>query len=125
MPALPSPARCVEAPANPAAAGPLAACFRVTVAPHGWVFDAAPSLSLLAAARAAGVVLPSSCRNGTCRACMCRLAHGRARYLIEWPGLSADEHAAGYLLPCVATPLSDLTLDAPKALALRAGAAGG
>jgi len=29
---------------------------------------------------------------------------------IDWPGLSADEKADGYVLPCVAHPCSDVTL---------------
>jgi hypothetical protein len=32
------------------------------------------------------------------------------RYEIEWPGLSAEEKAEGYALPCVAFPCSDLTI---------------
>jgi len=32
------------------------------------------------------------------------------RYTIEWPGLSAEEKAEGYVLPCVAYPGSDVTL---------------
>jgi hypothetical protein len=35
---------------------------------------------------------------------------GQVRYEIEWPGLSAEEKSAGYALPCVAYPCSDLTL---------------
>ena len=54
--------------------------------------------------------LQSSCRNGTCRTCICRLVSGEVAYRIEWPGLSADEKAQGYILPCVAYPLSDVRL---------------
>jgi len=66
--------------------------------------------SLLHAALQAGVQLPSSCRNGTCRACMCRLVAGRIRYRIEWPGLLAEEKAEGWILPCVAEPESPLVV---------------
>jgi hypothetical protein len=31
-------------------------------------------------------------------------------YLIEWPGLSAQEKTDGYVLACVAAPRSDLVL---------------
>ena len=71
---------------------------------------------LMASARDAGVELPSSCRNGTCRSCICRLVSGEIAYRIEWPGLSADEKREGWILPCVAHPLSDVVIDAPKAL---------
>ena len=69
----------------------------------------------MASARAAGIELPSSCRNGTCRTCICRLTSGAVTYRIEWPGLSADEKREGWILPCVAHALSDVVIDAPKA----------
>ncbi|MGZ5819510.1 MAG: 2Fe-2S iron-sulfur cluster-binding protein, partial [Burkholderiaceae bacterium] len=58
----------------------------------------------------------SSCRNGTCRTCMCRLIDGQVSYRIEWPGLSADEKRDGYILPCVAYPESDLVIENPYAV---------
>jgi ferredoxin len=70
---------------------------------------------VLRAAEAAGIDLPSSCRNGTCRTCLCRLQSGSVRYLVEWPGLSPDEKRDGYILPCVAVALTDLVLEAPLA----------
>lgn len=88
---------------------------RVRIAPSGLEFTTEPTQSILEAALRAGIRLPSSCRNGTCRACLCRLASGTVRYRIEWPGLSADEKEDGYLLPCVACPQSDLEIVAPGA----------
>ena len=73
----------------------------------------------MAGARAAGIELPSSCRNGTCRTCICRLVSGEVAYRIEWPGLSADEKREGWILPCVAHAVSDVTVRAPKAASLR------
>ena len=64
----------------------------------------APGQSLLEAAQAAGIRLPRSCRNGSCRACRCKLLAGGVRYRIEWPGLLAEEKAEGWILPCVALP---------------------
>ena len=84
--------------------------FPVLIEPQGWRFDAPGSATLLAAAQLAGVRLPSSCRNGTCR-----LRSGRISYRIEWPGLSADEKKDGFILPCVAHPESDLVVEAPAA----------
>jgi ferredoxin len=89
----------------------------VRVEPHGYTFDAPASLSLLEAAAAAGIDLPRSCRNGTCRTCMCRLVSGSVSYRIEWPGLSREEKAEGWILPCVAVAGSDLVLLAPEARA--------
>ena len=59
-----------------------------------------------------GLDWPSSCRNGTCRTCIAQLTSGQVRYDIEWPGLSAEEKAEGFVLPCVAFPCSDVTLRA-------------
>jgi ferredoxin len=73
--------------------------------------------SVLASAEAAGIDLPSACRNGTCRTCLCRLRSGSVRYLVQWPGLSQDEKKDGDILACVAVPLSDLLIDAPHARA--------
>ena len=93
----------------------IRAVWRVTVLPQGWQFDAPPDATLLAAAETAGVVLPSSCRNGTCRTCLCRMPQGQVAYTVEWPGLSLEEKREGYTLPCVALARSDVVLDAPAA----------
>ena len=71
--------------------------------------------TILQAAEAAGIELPSSCRNGTCRTCLCRLKSGAVRYLVDWPGLSIEEKREDYLLPCVAVPLGDVVVSAPLA----------
>ena len=71
--------------------------------------------TILEAAEAAGVDLPNSCRNGTCRTCICRLGSGTAVHLIEWPGLSFDEKREGWILPCVAVARGDLEIEAPLA----------
>jgi len=88
----------------------------VTVQPAGLCFNADERQTLLQAALAAGVRLPSSCRNGTCRECRCLVVSGTASHTIPWPGLSAEEKAEGWILPCVAQAGSDLVLDAPRAL---------
>ncbi len=61
--------------------------------------------------------MPSSCRSGTCRTCVCRLVSGEVSYTIEWPGLSAEEKAEGYVLPCVARPTSNVVLEQTQARA--------
>jgi ferredoxin len=92
--------------------------FQLVIAPGGWQVDASGAQTLLDSATLAGVRLPSSCRNGTCRTCMCRLVSGQIHYKIEWPGLSPDEKKEGYLLPCVAYPESDLVIEATGAAPL-------
>ncbi|MET0540351.1 MAG: 2Fe-2S iron-sulfur cluster-binding protein [Variovorax sp.] len=95
-----------------------AATWSVRVEPGGHVFEAAPDQTLVQAGLAAGVELPTSCRNGTCRTCLCRLSSGSIRYRIDWPGVSLDEKEDGWILPCVAVPTSDVTLDVPFAYSL-------
>lgn len=86
------------------------------IEPAGWPLPADSAQTLLHSAEKAGVTLPSSCRNGTCRTCLCRLTQGQIHYRIDWPGLSAEEKAEGWVLPCVAYPLSDVTLQQSQAV---------
>jgi ferredoxin len=102
-------------PASPGQPPQGAAATTLTVQPGGWQVDVRSGQSLLEAALRAGVRLPSSCRNGTCRTCMCRLVQGSIEYRVEWPGLLAEEKQEGWVLPCVALPLGAVTIDAPLA----------
>ncbi|CAN5761594.1 2Fe-2S iron-sulfur cluster-binding protein [soil metagenome] len=88
---------------------------QVVIEPQRWSFEADDDRPVLDSARSARIAMPKSCRNGTCRTCMCRLQAGSVHYRIEWPGLSAEEKASGYILPCVAYPDSDLLIDVPEA----------
>lgn len=85
--------------------------FQARLEPGGWTFPAPADVPLLLAAEAAGLAIPSSCRNGTCRTCLCRLRAGEVRFRVEWPGLSAEEKAQGYILACVACAASDVVLE--------------
>ena len=87
----------------------------VTLLPLDANFAAAEDLTLLAALEAAGLDMPSSCRNGTCRTCICRVREGSAVHAIAWPGLSFEEKRDGYILACVAHARSDLVLEVPLA----------
>jgi ferredoxin len=89
--------------------------FTVKVEPAGLQYDVEGDLSLLEAAEMSRVQLPSSCRNGTCRTCMCRMLSGEVTYTIEWPGLTSEEKAEGYVLPCVARPVSNVVLEQTEA----------
>jgi ferredoxin len=84
--------------------------FIASLASDGQQVDAWTNQPLLTSLEQGGIDWPSSCRNGTCRTCMCQVASGTVRYEIEWPGLSAEEKAEGYALPCVAFPCSDVVL---------------
>ncbi|MEI8170736.1 MAG: 2Fe-2S iron-sulfur cluster binding domain-containing protein [Rhodoferax sp.] len=84
--------------------------FIASLATDGQQADAWTNQPLLTSLEQGGLDWPSSCRNGTCRTCIGQLVSGSVRYEIEWPGLSAEEKAEGYALPCVAYPCSDLVL---------------
>jgi ferredoxin len=89
--------------------------YTVTVMPLGASVVVGAATTVLHALEAAGIELPSSCRNGTCRTCLCRLRAGKVAYTVEWPGLSVDERRDGDILPCVALAREDLVLDVPLA----------
>lgn len=84
--------------------------YEVWWSPGDLRFSAPSDRTLLRSAEEAGVPLPSSCRNGTCRTCLQPLAAGEVRYRIPWPGLLPEERAGGWVLPCVAYPASDLAI---------------
>jgi ferredoxin len=91
-----------------------AARFRVQFEGGGGGFTVPEGQPVLAAASQSGIEMPSSCRNGSCRTCMCQLVSGQVRYRIQWPGLLPEELAAGWILPCIAYPQSDLVLRRPS-----------
>jgi ferredoxin len=84
--------------------------FQVQLDSQAPPFTASADQTVLLSALAAGHELLSSCRNGVCRTCICRLHSGSVTYRMEWPGLSAEEKADGFFLPCVAYPASDLVM---------------
>ena len=84
--------------------------YRVMLLPHRLQFDARGDESLLKAGLRAMAPVRSSCRNGTCRTCICHLDAGTIAYQIEWPGLTREEKAEGLVLPCVARATSDVVL---------------
>ena len=84
--------------------------FTAIVQPDGTTVDAWPAQPLLISLEQGGVDWPSSCRSGNCRTCIGQLLAGEVRYEMEWPGLTTEEMDAGCVLPCVAYPVSDVSL---------------
>lgn len=84
--------------------------FTGKIEPEDTPFDVQTDTPVLLSAELGGIHLPSSCRVGNCRTCISLLTQGQVRYQMEWPGLSAEEKAEGYILPCVAYPLSDIQI---------------
>lgn len=97
-------------PGQPDAAAKGAATHAVSFDDGTPGFRASDAEPLLYAGLRAGLELPSSCRNGTCRTCMCQLLSGDVAYRIRWPGLLPEEKEQGWILPCIAYARSDLVL---------------
>lgn len=88
--------------------------FTAVLTPSGQQCDAWADQTLLDAMEQGGLRWPSSCRNGTCRTCLGQLHSGSVHYRIEWPGLTAEEKTQGCVLPCVAYPDSNVSLQDPE-----------
>jgi len=72
-------------------------------------FSCRSDQTVLNAAEAAGVPLPSSCCSGVCTTCAALLRSGTV-HQPDAMGVKAELQAKGYALLCVSYPLSDLDL---------------
>lgn len=76
-------------------------------------FSARPGETVLNASLRHGVVLPYSCKNGTCASCKCRLLAGRLDYPHKPPSaLSLDDLHGGWALTCQAVAQGDVLIEA-------------
>ena len=87
--------------------------FKVKVLPSEHEFTVAPGQSVLDAAMESGIVLPYSCRTGSCSTCKGKVVSGSfdAGSSPEQI-LSPEELSEGYTLFCQAKPTSDLVVEA-------------
>lgn len=69
--------------------------------------------TVLVAAQAAGLNLPSSCNAGVCTTCAALITEGSVNQE-DGMGVSPELQADGYALLCVAFPTSDLKLVTEK-----------
>lgn len=84
--------------------------FKVTLANRdGVTLHVRSDESIIDAAEAAGHVLPIACRYGGCITCAARLVEGRV-VQPNATALNRRQHKDGYILLCVARPLTDLLL---------------
>lgn len=67
--------------------------------------------TVLAAARSAGVAIPSGCTFGVCGTCKVKKTSGTV-HMVHNGGITEDEIADGYILACCSKPMDDVTLDA-------------
>jgi CDP-4-dehydro-6-deoxyglucose reductase len=87
----------------------------VHIHPSDRKFEARSGENVLTAALRQGIVLPYSCRNGTCASCKCRMTDGEVSYPDNPPSaLSLDDIASGYILACQAVPEQDLSIEATE-----------
>jgi ferredoxin len=75
------------------------------------IFPCRSDQTVLAAAEAAGVVLPSSCCSGVCTTCAALISEGSV-HQPDAMGVKADLQQQGYALLCVSFPQADLRLKA-------------
>jgi ferredoxin-NADP reductase len=86
------------------------ATFSVTFAKSGKTVACPPGITVLAAAKAAGLRLPSSCTRGVCGTCKSRMLSGRVD-MRHGGGIRPREVDQGMVLICCSRPLEDLVID--------------
>ncbi|MER9344924.1 iron-sulfur cluster-binding domain-containing protein [Mesorhizobium sp. M0601] len=76
---------------------------------RGKNFPAKPGESIVAAAAASGLRIPTGCGEGSCGTCRVRLMSGQVD-MRDQGGISRRDKAVGYILACCSYPLSDLEI---------------
>ena len=83
----------------------------MTFAKSGKTVIARRGEGVIRVAEANGIAMDYSCRNGECGSCRCKLLAGEVD-MPDKTALTAKERKAGFILACVARPVSDsITLD--------------
>ena len=86
--------------------------FEITIKPSDHRFDCAADETILAGALRASLLLPYGCRDGACGSCKSKIVDGEVDYgHSQSATLTEIEKKQGYVLPCVARPLTDITLE--------------
>ena len=94
--------------------------FEVTIAGSGKTFIVREGENVLAAALRQGVMLPYSCKNGTCGSCKGVVESGEVHYPFHPPmALEKSDYAEGRALMCQAEPIEDLVIQVREIEAVR------
>jgi len=94
--------------------------FEVSIAASGKTFIVREVESILTAALRQGVMLPYSCKNGTCGSCKGVVQSGEVHYPFHPPlALERSDIAQGYTLMCQAEPVEDLVISVREIEAVR------
>ena len=93
----------------------VAPAFRVTVRIAGkeQIITAPSDISLLRSLEAAGIAAPAHCRSGECGWCHSKLVSGEVYTPKSVDGRREADYIYGYIHPCCAFPISDLTIEVP------------
>ncbi|MCF3932345.1 hybrid-cluster NAD(P)-dependent oxidoreductase [Acuticoccus sp. M5D2P5] len=83
---------------------------RITFARSGKSFDCPQGTTILAAAKAAGIAMPSSCAKGECGTCKSFKVSGTVT-MGATTALRQREIDRGFILPCSSRPETDVVLD--------------
>src|SRR5690554_6710030 len=94
--------------------------FTVRIIDSDSVFVVNEGESVLDAALRQGIMLPYSCKNGTCGSCKCQLESGDVHYPFHPPlALTRAEIADGHALLCQAEPTDNLVIHAREIAAVK------
>jgi CDP-4-dehydro-6-deoxyglucose reductase len=94
--------------------------FKVSIASSGKSFVVTEGESILTAALKHGVMLPYSCKNGTCGSCKGVVHSGEVHYPFHPPlALERQDLAEGFALMCQAEPIEDLVIEVREIEAVR------
>ena len=94
--------------------------FEVTLSGSGKTFIVKKGENILMAALRQGVMLPYSCKNGTCGSCKGVLESGEVHYPFHPPlALEKSDFAQGCALMCQAEPIEDLVIRVREIEAVR------
>jgi len=94
--------------------------FKVKNSNSGVVFSVNEGESILSAALRQSVMLPYSCKNGTCGSCKGVVESGEVHYPFHPPmALSREDMAEGCALLCQAEPIEDLVIRVREIEAVR------
>jgi CDP-4-dehydro-6-deoxyglucose reductase len=94
--------------------------FKVTIANSGKTFIVREGENVLVAALRQGVMLPYSCKNGTCGSCKGVVQSGEVHYPFHPPmALEKSDFAEGMALLCQAEPTEDLVIHVREIEAVR------
>lgn len=113
-----TPQAVTEAVEELAAEAEVSAQEEITVAQHqvflsasGMSIDALPGETVHAAAGRLGITIPKACGVGICGTCRVLKVHGDVE-MNHNGGITDEDVAAGYILSCCSTPLSDVNIEA-------------